>query len=86
MSVRATEKKPKTTPMRWLKLGEAKDPEFKKSYLLFAKAGSLNEYQVGILAGIKQTETGKQYTWDIQGAEDSLSHYTHYAIINPATE
>lgn len=84
------EKKPKTIPMKWLKLGEAKDPEFGKDYFLYADVGnkelSTPDFQVGNLAGIKQVPSGKQFSWNVEGQEDERTYFTHYAICKPPVE
>lgn len=61
-------------PMLWQRLGEGKDPEFNKQYFLT----NGEDFYVGQLESIRQTETGKAYGWNIDGEDEPRFGSTHF--------
>lgn len=84
------ESKPRSTPMKWQKLGEGKDPEFKETYFLYRQTGTkekpLHQFSNGVLDGINQKEGGKVFSWNVSDHEEPQSSFTHFAICKPPTE
>lgn len=78
MTTSTTEKTTRTPSMKWLRLGEDKDPEFEKH--LFLTDG--NKFHCGVLEKIEQVQVGKKYSFNLglyEGATDVIaSNMTHY--------
>lgn len=70
------EKKTRISSMKWIKLGEGKDPEFNKLYFLFSEESS--GFDLGTLDKIEETEKGKKFIF--RCGEFDNEHITHYAI------
>lgn len=85
MSTEATTKT-RTTPMRWIKLGEGKDPDFRIPVFLCDQliGDPLATFEMGWLKNISHEEEGKSYGFVIGYDEergDIIEHrFTHYAI------
>jgi hypothetical protein len=73
-----TPTKTRTPSMKWIKLGEGKDPEFDNT--LFLTDGSM--VFTGRLVKIEQTEKGKIFSFEVgndsDGMEKVVSSMTHY--------
>lgn len=71
----------------WRKLGEGLDPAFNQPYFLFALEGSgenkKEDYRVGRLDEIKEKEDSTTFYWDVEGYDNPLNHFTHYAPCAP---
>jgi hypothetical protein len=84
------DRKPKTSPMKWLKLGEAKDPEFNKMVFLYdSKVPKVEAANIGWLKAIESEIGKKVYKFCIgdDGDKDIVnSGFTHYAIIKAPVE
>jgi hypothetical protein len=64
----------------WRKLGEGIDPAFSTPYFLYGKdSGKEDEYSLGILELVKENAEGTTYYWSVNGYENPLNHFTHYA-------
>lgn len=63
--------------MKWLKLGEAKDPQFGERYFLVDKDG---DFYTGSLNGINQTKAGIEYSFDLPGVDEPVTNITHYCV------
>jgi hypothetical protein len=63
--------------MLWQKLGEGKDPEFKKQYFLTNNAGF---YWTGHLLSIIDNEEGKKYLFKLSTQEKPADDITHFCI------
>lgn len=83
-----TTTKTRTTPMRWIKLGEGKDPEYDKDYFLTDG----HDFYKGFLQSTQETSAGKVYNFAVgkketqdEEGEDAIAlivntDITHYAI------
>lgn len=61
--------------MKWIKLGEGKDPEFDQIYFLYGEVPGIDH---GVLISIVQKPSAKEYTFC--GADGESSKYTHYCL------
>lgn len=82
--------KQRNPSMKWLKLGEDKDPDFGVQYFLFGNNGSKEkpkeDFQVGALAEINTVPEGKKYSFFIENVDDQQKHFTHYSIAKPPVD
>jgi hypothetical protein len=79
MTQPATQTKPRTASMRWIKLGEGKDPDFDKALFLTDGKG----FYRGLLLKIEQVSaTEKKYLFNVgmDGAGEPciVDYLTHY--------
>lgn len=69
--------------MKWLKLGEDKDPAFEKVLFLahVNDSGKVEQWAAGELKGIEIEPKGKVYKFTRQGDDPTEFHtgFTHYA-------
>lgn len=83
-------RKPPTHGMKWVKLGQGKDPEFNKWYFLFDPTLS-DKFYIGMLIGKNVTGTGIVYTWELLGRDESgveieTKTITHYCEPKPPVD
>lgn len=80
-------RQPKTVPMKWLKLGEAKDPEFRTEVFLF-RPDHENEpyYTIGNLREKKETDETMVYGFHNNMTGEVETDFTFYAICKPPVE
>lgn len=63
--------------MKWVKLGEGKDPEWGVSLFLYRRVGDKDCYAVGELHKIESLKDGKQYEFLADNQEPDT--FTHWA-------
>ena len=72
--------KTRTPSMKWIKLGEGKDPEFDQP--LFLTNGDI--FYAGLLTKIERTPEGKKYFFSIgpdgSGEDVITDRLTHYSV------
>lgn len=77
--VEDADKKTRVVGMKWVKLGEGKDPEFDEPVFLYNKTN----WKVGYLKGITKENTGKVFMFMVGDTE--YDDFTHYCIPKPPT-
>jgi hypothetical protein len=75
-----TPTKTRTPSMKWIKLGEGKDPEFEKELFLTDGKG----FYSGSLIKIEQEQAGKKYSFNVGlddiGKDVIKTDITHYCV------
>lgn len=77
-------RKPPVHGMKWIKLGNGKDPEFRTEYILFRKADKY--VTTGKLRSKTEGESAIAYSFHDDKTGETSDLFTHYCEIKPPQE
>lgn len=82
------DRKPPTHGMKWIKLGEGKDPEFKTTYILYRwpNDNQLPYYTTGVLKSKTEGETHIAYSFFDEKVGETNETFTHYCHPKPPVD
>jgi hypothetical protein len=82
-----TPTKTRTPSMKWIKLGEGKDPQFMETVFLAGKDGTVDDFASGWLKKIEIEKGAKVYQFvigtDPNGDDLIAKDFTHYCVPVP---